>query len=517
MRSRLTLLAVLLTWPVQLSAQTDARALRERLRLWRERNEVRLVRELAEFLAIPNLASDSAAIRRNAAWLAQALERRGVQAQLLETDGAPPAVLGRLTVPGATRTVVLYAHYDGQPVDASEWRSGPWTPTLRSGPLDRSPRDLPLVPVRGRYDPEWRLFARSAGDDKSPIVAALAALDALRDQGMSPTVNLTFFFEGEEERSSPHLRQTLTRHAALLRADAWIFLDGPVHQSRRHQLVLGVRGVAGFQLTVYGPRRALHSGHYGNWAPNPALLLAHLVASMRDADGRIMIPDFYSDVRPITSAERAALAALPDVDAALRAELGLAATEASNAPNAERILLPALNVQGLSAGRTGEQSANAIQPEATASFDFRLVPDQTPDRLRRLLVAHLEGQGYHVVEAEPDSATRARYPRIVRLQWRGGYPATRIAPDHPAVRAVAAAVQPALDQPLLLLPTSGGSLPMHHFAEVLGAPLITFPLVNHDNNQHAANENLRLANLWDAVELLGVLMVRLGATWRPEG
>lgn len=495
----------------------EARTVRAEVRAWRERNEVPIVRELVELLAIPNLATDSVNIRRNAEWLVRALERRGVAARLLEVEGSPPAVFGSLDVPGASRTIVLYAHYDGQPVDTSEWTSHPWRPVLRSGPLDRSPRELPLVPEGGRYDPEWRLFARSAGDDKSPIIAALAALDALRESGRRPTVNLRFFLEGEEERGSQHLRAMLTRHAGLLRgADAWVFLDGPVHQSRRHQLVLGVRGVAGFQITVYGPNRALHSGHYGNWAPNPALLLAHLVASMRDPDGRVLIDGFYSDVRPPGPAEREALRAFPDVDPVLRAELGLAASEAGNAPNAERILLPALNVQGLSAGRTGALTTNAIQAEATASFDFRLVPEQTPARLRELVVAHLARQGYHVVTEEPDSATRSRYPRIARLVWRGGYPATRIALDHPAVRSLAAAIEPALDQPLLRLPTSGGSLPMHHFVEVLGAPLITFPIVNHDNSQHGPNENLRLRNLWDGIELLAVLLARLGAVWQPQ-
>jgi acetylornithine deacetylase/succinyl-diaminopimelate desuccinylase-like protein len=137
----------------------------------------------------------------------------------------------------------------------------------------------------------------------------------------------------------------LQRHRDLLAADAWIFADGPLHQTRRPLLVLGVRGTMGFQLTVYGPRRPLHSGHYGNWAPNPGVLLAQLISSMRDADGRVLMAGFYDGATPVSESERRAIAAIPPADEQLRAELGLAATEAGNAPLLERLMLPALNAR----------------------------------------------------------------------------------------------------------------------------------------------------------------------------
>jgi len=491
----------------------DAPAVRNMVRSFRVDHESEILGALAGLLRIPNLASDGPNIRRNADAVSAMLQARGIGTRLLELDGSPPVVFGELRVPGAARTVVFYAHYDGQPVDSGQWRSPPWQVVLRDRPLEAGGRDIALPAAGQRVDPEARLYARSASDDKSPIVALLSALDALRASGTGPSVNLKFFFEGEEEAGSPHLRAMLTRYAEDLRADAWIFCDGPVHQSRRPQIVFGARGVVGFGITVYGPNRALHSGHYGNWAPNPALLLAQLIASMRDADGRVLLAGFYDDVRPPTAEERSALAAIPAPDSALRDELGLAATEAGNGLLAERVMLPALNVQGLEAGRVGAGAANAIPTQATAAFDFRLVPDQTPDHLRVLVTAHLERQGYHVVTSEPDSATRRRFPRIARLTWNGGYPANRTALDAPVARAVVAALQPALSEPLIRLPILGGSLPLYHFAEVLQAPLVTLPTVNHDNNQHAANENLRLQNLWDAIEIFGVLMVRLGGEW----
>lgn len=470
----------------------DARQIRDAVRSWHQANDSAIVRELVQLLAIPNVASDHANIRRNADHLAAMLTRRGISARLLEGPGGPPAVYGELRVPGATRTIVLYAHYDGQPVDTAAWRTRPWGPVVQGG----------------------HVFARSASDDKGPIIGMLSALDALRARGISPSVNLKFFFEGEEEAGSPNLRGMLERHRALLAADAWIFADGPVHQSRRPQLVFGVRGSMGFQLTVYGPTRPLHSGHYGNWAPNPGVLLSHLIASMRDADGRVLMDGFYRDARAVTDSERRAIAAVPPADDLLRAELGLAATEAGNAPLLERLMLPALNVQGIEMARVGAGAANVIPTSATAAFGVRLVPGMTIEGVRQVVLAHLARHGWHVVESEPDSATRAAHPRIVRAVFAGGgYPAQRTALDAPAARALVRAIEPSLDEPLILVPTSGGSLPLYHFTEVLGTPLISLPTVNHDNNQHGANENLRLADLWRGIEVFGVLMARLGREW----
>jgi acetylornithine deacetylase/succinyl-diaminopimelate desuccinylase-like protein len=488
---------------------------RTRVRAYRQANEHAIVRELMELLAIPNLASDSIGIRRNADHLVTLFARRGVAARRLESPGSPPAVYGELRTPGATRTILFYAHYDGQPVERSAWRSDPWAPTLRSGPLGPGVRDVSTPAPGTRFDPEWRVFARSASDDKSPIIAMLAALDALRASRTPLSVNLKFFLEGEEEAGSDHLAQMLTTHRDLLGADAWIFCDGPVHPSGRQQVVFGVRGVMGLEMTVYGPTRALHSGHYGNWAPNPAVLMAHLVASMRDADGRILIPGYYDDVAPLTSTERALLARLPATDSAERAGLGLARTEAGGAPRMERVMLPALNVRGLASGATGATAANAVPVDAHASIDFRLVPDQRPDRARALVEAHVRAQGYHITSGPPDSATRAAHPRIVWMRWEQGYAGTRTSVELPVSRAVVRVVEETSGRPPLVIPMLGGSLPLDAIKTVLGAPLITVPIVNADNSQHGPNENLRLQNLWDGIETFAGLMARLGVEWGP--
>jgi acetylornithine deacetylase/succinyl-diaminopimelate desuccinylase-like protein len=372
---------------------------------------------------------------------------------------------------------------------------------------------IPMPTQPGTVEGEWRVYARSASDDKSPIVAVLTALDALRAANIAPSVNLKFYFEGEEEAGSPHLREALMRHRDLLAGDVWIFGDGPVHQSRRQQVVFGVRGTMGVELTTYGPARPLHSGHYGNWAPNPLVLMASLIASVRDPDGKILIEHFYDDVQPISRAERVAIAAVPAPDSSLRAELQLAATEANNAPLAERIMLPALNVRGISGGNVGELAANAIPTTANASIDFRLVPRQTPANVRRLFEEHARRQGLYVVHRDPTPEERLRYARILKLDWEEGYAASRADMTLPVSRAVVRAVEMGTGDRVFVIPTSGGSAGLYHFDEVLHTPIITVPIVNHDNNQHAANENLRLQNLFDGMQVYAGLIAHLGRVW----
>jgi len=503
----------LATAQAQPGADTSFRA---RIDGWRATRESAIVGELTELLSIPNLASDSVNIRRNAALIMRLLEKRGATARLLEAPGSPPAVYGELMVPGATRTVVFYSHYDGQPVDPSRWVSPPWQVTLRDGPLlaGENSKVLPMPAAGQRFDPEWRLFARSASDDKSPIIAMLTALDALRDLGIRRSINLKFFFEGEEEAGSSHIHDMLSRHKDLLKADLWLFGDGPVHQSRRPVISFGVRGVMGVNLTIYGPLRPLHSGHYGNWAPNPNVMMAHLIASLRDEEGKILIDGFYDDVRPFSEAQKKALAAMPKMDDQLAGELELGRTEGNGAPLVELTSRPALNVSGLSGGQTGARSANVIVPESNAYLDFRLVPDQKPERIRTMLEAHLRKLGYFVVHQDPDSATRRSHPRLVKLTGGGGYPATATALDLPVSGAVIRAAESALGESIIVVPPLGGSLPLYDFEEVLGTPLIMTPIVNHDNNQHAENENLRIRNLWDGIALYAGLVAKLGGEWK---
>ena len=490
---RTILLASLISVAFSSQAATPREAV-DAARRHRVAHEQAIVDELVQFLAIPNVASDTPNIEKNAEALVAMLARRGLEARLLRVEGAPPLVVADLVSPRATRTIAFYAHYDGQPVDPSQWNTPPWEPAIRpAGPLT----------------PESRIYARSASDDKSPIIAALAALDALRAAKITPSVNLKFVFEGEEEAGSPHLDRYLETFAAELSPDAWLMADGPVHQSRKPLLFFGVRGVTGAELTVYGPARALHSGHYGNWAPNPIVLLSHVIASMRDTEGRILIDGYYDDVTPVSAAEKEALRRAPQSDEAIQRDLALGRTEGAGATLNEQILKPALNVRGIAGGHVGERASNSIPTEARASIDLRLVPAQTPERARMLVERHIAKLGFHIVRDTPDAATRAAHAKIMKVVWGPGYPAARTSMDLPiSKRVIAVATAVAGEEPVLL-PSLGGSIPIHLFQRGGRVPVIGIPIVNHDNNQHAANENLRLQNLWDGIELYAALFAAL--------
>jgi acetylornithine deacetylase/succinyl-diaminopimelate desuccinylase-like protein len=333
----------------------------------------------------------------------------------------------------------------------------------------------------------------------------LAALDALEASKLAPSINIKFFLEGEEEDGSKHLGELLRTHKSLLASDAWIFFDGPMHVTGAPQVVLGVRGVMGVELTFYGPNRGLHSGHYGNWAPNPAVAAAHFVASVRDRDGRVLIDRFYDDVPALSDADRASARALSTADDSVRRSLGLSQTEAENAAIGERIMLPALNLRGIRAGG----NANAVPPSANVSIDFRLVPDQKPERIRELVEAHLVKQGYTVVRDAALVATSRDRSRIVLVNWEGGYVSVRVPAENPLVGALQRITARAYGRPAFTQPILGGSLPLYHFVEVLGATVITMPIVNADNSQHAPNENLRIQNLWDGIALFAEIMTGL--------
>jgi acetylornithine deacetylase/succinyl-diaminopimelate desuccinylase-like protein len=477
---------------------------------YRRANERRILSEFVRLLSIPNVAADRENIRRNAALVFEMMSARGLNPRLMEGASAdvPPAVFGEWKSPGASHTVVFYAHYDGQPTDPSKWTgTRPWQPTLRDAPFEAGGKILPMPSDVEPLNPEWRLYARSSSDDKAGVMAILTAFDALRAAGLKPTVNLKFFFEGEEEAGSPHLVEIMSRHRDALAADAWVICDGPVHQSGRKQVVFGVRGDTNVDVTVYGAKRPLHSGHYGNWAPNPAMLLARLLASMKDDAGRVTIKGWYDDVEPLGEAERRALKEAPAYDEQLRRELGIAQAEGGGKSLLELINQPSLNINGLSSAETGALSRNVIPTTATAALDLRLVRGNDYRRQVERLVAHIRRQGFYVTDREPTDAERAAHPLVARVTQRpGGYNAERTPMDLPVSRAVVEAVQSTSGEPVVRMPTLGGSLPLSLIRETLGAPTVTVPIANYDNNQHAENENIRLQNLWDGIETYAALM-----------
>jgi len=471
----------------QLAVAADSPA--EAARKWRTAHENEILKEFTSLLAIPNVASDTANIQRNAEALIAMLKRRLVNARLLSIPDAPPIVYGEIKTPGAKRTIVFYAHYDGQPVTPSEWEDG-----------------APFTPVFRTVDGEQRLYARSSSDDKAAIIAQLTALDALQAAKIPLRANIRFVWEGEEEAGSPHLEKILEANRELVKGDVWLICDGPVDQSRKQTVVFGARGDTHLEITVYGPHRELHSGHYGNWAPNPAMMLTQLLAGMKDDQGHVLIPHFYDGITPLSAIEQQAIASAPVNDEKLREELWLGHIDGGGKHLLELLNLPTLNINGFASARTGARANNVIPSTAIADIDLRLVKGLDWRQQQDRVIAYIQSQGYFVTESEPTREMLLEHPKVARVRRdTASYNAVRTPMDLPISQAVIAAVEKA-HSPVIKLPTMGGSVPLEMMERVAGAPTITVPIANHDNNQHSANENIRLQNLWDGIETMAALL-----------
>ncbi|HEV7383506.1 MAG TPA: M20/M25/M40 family metallo-hydrolase [Phenylobacterium sp.] len=477
------------------------------VRAWRQAHEKEIVSDFSALLSMPNVATTLPDVERNAAYISGLLEKRGFRTQLLTAEpGTPPSVYAELKTPGAKRTVVFYAHYDGQPIGQKGWISTPFEPSMRTALPEAKPVDWKGAAA---LDPDWRLFARSAGDDKGTIQAFISAFDALRAAGIKPSVNIKLLYEGEEEQGSPHFAALVAKNLELVRGDLLIMGDGPMHQSGKQEVNFGNRGIVGFKATVYGPLKPLHDGHYGSWAPSPTVMIAGLVMSLRDDEGRILIPGFYDDVTPVSAADKAALAALPDVETDLKKALGLGRN--IGPPRlADGYMAPTLNVRAIHAGDEGPNAANAIATQGDASLDFRLVPGETPGRVREMTEAYLTRQGWFIVRDTPDLATRLAHPKVVRIDWDAGSSiATESPMDSPGAKAVVASISRTAGYPALRLPFAGGSSGMAEIVNQMRAPMVGVSIANYDDNQHAQNENLRLGALWDGIEVYAGLIADL--------
>jgi acetylornithine deacetylase/succinyl-diaminopimelate desuccinylase-like protein len=501
------LATLILLLPVAATRAQPPSDLRAVVNAWVAAHQPQIVKELVDLLSIPNVASDRANIRRNAEHLRGMLTSRGFKAELLGTAGNP-LVYGELVVPGATRTLLLYSHYDGQPVDQKAWKQAdPFVPVLRTTRVDRGGTEVPLVPVPARFEPEWRLYARSASDDKSPIVAICAALDALAASSLKPTWNVRVILDGEEEASSPSLVPAIAQYREKLRADAMVILDGPIHSSGRPTVAYGARGIVTLDLTVFGPRAGVHSGNYGNWVPNPAERLAALLATLKADDGRVLVAGFNDGIAPLTPEERAMLDAVPDDSADMLRAFGIAAPSKAFPRLQDALQYPTLNVRGLASAHVGAGARTIIPDRATAAMDIRLVKETRPADLVDKLRAHVRAQGYVLVEGEPTDGIRAASPKLASITVSTSPTnAFRTSPFDPQARRIADGISTVFGARPVQLRTLGGTVPIAPFIEALGFPAVLVPTVNFDNNQHEENENLRLGHLFQAIEIVAAIL-----------
>ena len=485
----------------------------QRLAAWGAEHRPQLVRDLAALTALPSVSRQPEGVEKTAAHLTERFEALGMEVENIAREG-PPLLLvsgGSFQPEDPEITVLLYAHYDGQNVDPARWTPGkPFEPTLYEGKFEAGMQPVELS--RDDMQPDWRLYARAASDDKGPIAIVLALLAGIHQQELGPTaVGLKILLDGEEESGDPHLGVSLAEHVDALKADVLISLDGPVFQTGDPTVVFGVRGIATVDLTVYGAKGDLHSGHYGNWAGNPAQELAWLLSTLKDPfTGEVKVDGFYACRRELSELESQALTEIPDVDEQVKEGLGIVRSEQQYSLK-EAITHPSLNVRGLSAGDVGTAARTVIPAQAQAAIDMRLVPDCDKQTMVELLRAHLEKLGYTVIDVDPTAAQRDEHDRLVRLDVRkGGYRGIRTPMDWEVSTKLVAAVERATGQAPVRIPNMGGSLPFFHFEDKLGMRVLALPLVNHDNNQHGPDENIRLGHLWRGFDVLGSVLLTYG-------
>jgi len=454
-----------------------------------------------EFLSLPNDALHPQDIAALNDWMLAAFADRGFTTQLIPTAGSPALFAGR-PAPQATQTVLVYLQADGQPVDPTAWQQpNPYEPVLKAVSADGDWEILPWNVLDDGFDDDWRVFARSASDSKGPMTQFLMAVELLDRAGHDFDYNLKVIVDTEEELGSPNLAAAVQAHRELLSADMLLIFDGPPHASNRPTVSLGARGIATVTLTTYGPKVAQHSGHYGNFVPNPAFRLAEILASMKSPDGVVLVEGFYDGV-VIDEATREVLEGVPDNEEAILASLGVAEPDSVATSLQESLQYPSLNIRGLSSAWTGAGARTIIPPDAVAELDIRLVLESDPERLIGLLARHIEDLGYVVLDHAPTDEERLRWPKIVRLESEISYGAFRSDPDSAPARMARSGLFYLYGEEPILIRTMGGSIPIAPIIDVLGVPAATVPTVNIDNNQHSPNENLRIGNFIEGIAIL---------------
>ena len=464
-------------------------------------------KEYREFLSLPNDANKQDELIPNMLWCEAAFQRRGFTTERLKTKRLP-LILAEKKYSGAKNTVLFYIQIDGQPVDPSKWfQEGPFIPTLKKQVKKDKWEIIPWESLYKNYDDYWRIFARSASDAKGPINSFLIALDIIAEKGIEPDYNIKVIMDMEEEMGSPNLPPAVKKFRKKLKADRLVILDGPRHPSNEPTLTFGARGIVAIQLKVHGPKYPQHSGHYGNYVPNPAVRLSQLIASMKDDDGKVTIPGYYDGIT-ISEEARTIMSAVPDDEKFIRKSIGILESDKVANNYQESIQYPSLNVRGMQSGWVEKEVRTIIPSYALAEIDVRLVKETDPNRMIKLIKNHIKSQGYYIIDRDPKDNERSKYNKIASFNYRIGYQAFRTPVNSEIAYWLRAAIVNGFGKEPIIKRTSGGSIPISPFVNTLNIPAVTVPTVNPDNNQHSPNENLRVGNLIESIRTHVSLLVQ---------
>ena len=451
------------------------------------------IQDLREFIAIPNDALVADDIDDNIFWLKRQFEQRGFNTAELETENLP-LFFAALPMEDSKPTLLIYMHFDGQSVEPSKWEQpNPYQMVLKKQ-TDSGFEMVSFDELGDDINYDWRLFGRSTSDDKGPIVMFLNAIDLLKKEGRTIPFNVKVILDGEEEKGSKPIANAVKQYRELLEADFLVISDGPMHVSGEPTLVYGCRGITTMSLTTYGPVKHQHSGHYGNYAPNPGFQLAKLLASMKDDDGRVTIPGYYDGIA-LTDEVSQILQKVPDNDKIIAENLQFKEAEKVGSFYQESLQYPSLNVRGLGSGWIGDQARTIVPESATAELDLRLVPESDGNRLKKLVKDHIAKQGFTILDHVPSKKERMQYAKIITIKERGVTDAFRTNLDNEYGDFLVNTLTETFGKAPIQIRIMGGTVPISPFVNELQIPAFVVPLVNADNNQHSPNENLKIGQL----------------------
>ncbi len=448
------------------------------------------INELRDFVSIPNDALDHADINRNITWLTKKFNERGFNSTVLPTEGES-LFFAALPMEDNKPTILFYMHLDGQSVEPDKWdQANPYEVVLKSKEGNKW-ISQPFDSLENNLNYDWRLFGRATADDKGPIVMFLNAIDLLKKNTINIPFNVKVILDSEEEKGSKPLPKAVREYRDLLKADFLVINDGPVHSSEKPTVVYGCRGITTLSLTTYGPIKPQHSGHYGNYAPNPGFQLAQVLASMKDDDGKVVIDGYYDGIT-LDEPTLAILKSVPDDENTIKANLAIKTPDKVGSFYQESLQYPSLNVRGLGSGWIGTKARTIVPESATAEIDIRLVVESDGTRLKGLVKKHIENQGYFITDKVPTKEERLAHDKIMRITERGVTDAFRTDFDNPHGEFLVNTLKTTFGDDIVQIRTMGGTVPIAPFINELKIPAFIVPVVNPDNNQHSPNENLKI-------------------------
>ena len=463
---------------------------------------------LREFLSIPNDAHFREHIENNILWCTKEFANRNFSVKKIETETVP-LLLAEWKQKDAKKTVLIYLQVDGQPVDSSKWdQKSPYYPVLKKQNKLGDWEEISWNLIQN-YNDNWRIFARSAADAKSPIVMFLAALDAINEIPLKPNYNIKVIMDFEEELGSPNLAKAVVSNYDDLKSDMLVIFDGPLHESNRPTLIFGARGIAMATITTYGPITSQHSGHFGNYAPNPIFRLARILASMKDDDGIVKIPGFYENITIDQETEKI-LKAVPDDEEKIMERLQIGSVDKVGEYYQKAIQYPSLNIRGFQSGWVDDKARTIVPSQARAEIDVRLVPDSDANSLLKLIEQHIKQQGFYVTPDIPSKEERLAHDKIASFNSKILYQAFRTDFNQDSGIWLRHIINKTFGNDPIMIRMSGGSIPISPFVKALDIPAVAVPTVNYDNNQHGPDENIRLGNYEDGIKtMIAILAEKL--------